>query len=92
MSTKQNDQAEALRQAVEDVIEHKSEETEQAMQDEAEQLNQAAVEIDILNLPPRNEVHKSNNKIQFKLNLSLLRFIFIVVLLLALAGVIVWII
>ncbi|MFD1413885.1 hypothetical protein [Oceanobacillus jeddahense] len=90
MSSKQNDQAEALRQAIEEVTEHQNEEKEQIIQDQDEQLEQGSVEIDILNLPPRNEVHKDKRKIRFKLNLRLLRFLFIVVLLLALTGVIVW--
>lgn len=90
LSSKQNDQAEALRQAIQDVTEHKPEETGQAGPDEEEQLEQASVEIDILNLPPRNEVHKGNRKMRWKLNLPLLRFIFMVVVLLALAGVFLW--
>lgn len=90
LSSKQNDQAEALRQAIEEVTEHQNEEKEQIIQDQDEQLEQGSVEIDILNLPPRNEVHKDKRKIRFKLNLRLLRFLFIVVLLLALTGVIVW--
>ncbi|MCT1903251.1 hypothetical protein [Oceanobacillus sojae] len=89
MSSKQNDQAEALRQAIQDVTENKTE-TEEAVQNQNEQKEQTSVEIDILNLPPRNEVHKDSSKVRFKVNLSLLRFIFIVVLLLALAGIIVW--
>ncbi|GGP10431.1 hypothetical protein [Oceanobacillus neutriphilus] len=89
MSSKQNDQAEALRQAIQDVTENKTE-TEEAVLDQDEQKEQTSVEIDILNLPPRNEVHKDSSKIRFKVNLSLLRFLFIVVLLLALAGIIVW--
>ncbi|WP_040981449.1 hypothetical protein [Oceanobacillus jeddahense] len=90
MSSKHNDQADTLRQAIEEVTEHQNEEREQVIQDQYEQLEQGSVEIDILNLPPRNEVHKDKRKIRFKLNLRLLRFLFIVVLLLALAGVIVW--
>lgn len=89
LSSKQNDQAEALRQAIQDVTENKTE-TEEAVQNQNEQKEQTSVEIDILNLPPRNEVHKDSSKVRFKVNLSLLRFIFIVVLLLALAGIIVW--
>ncbi len=90
LSSKHNDQADTLRQAIEEVTEHQNEEREQVIQDQYEQLEQGSVEIDILNLPPRNEVHKDKRKIRFKLNLRLLRFLFIVVLLLALAGVIVW--
>lgn len=89
LSSKQNDQAEALRQAIQDIAEH-NKETEEAVQDQNEHKEQTSVEIDVLNLPPRNEVHKDSSKIRFKVNFSLLRFIFIVVLLLALAGIIVW--
>lgn len=89
MSSKQNDQAEALRQAIQDVTEHKTE-PEEDVQKQKEQKEQTSVEIDILNLPPRNEVHKDSSKMRLKVNLSLLRFIFIVVFLLALAGIIVW--
>jgi len=90
LSSKQNDQAEALRQAIQDVTEHKPEETEQGNPDGEEQVEPVSVEIDILNLPPRNEVHKDNRKMRLKWNLSLLRFVFIVVILLALAGVFLW--
>ncbi|WP_080874345.1 hypothetical protein [Oceanobacillus timonensis] len=90
MSSKQNDQAEALRQAIEDVTEHQPEESEQTEEDKHETTEHTKIEVDILNLPPRNEVHKDNRKMRIKLNLPLLRFLFIVVLLLILAGVIIW--
>lgn len=89
LSSKQNDQADALRQAIQDVTDNKAEETEQNIPEEDKQLDDSAVEVDILNLPPRNEVHKTS-KMRWKINLPLLRFIFIVVLLLVLAGLIIW--
>ncbi|GIO22598.1 hypothetical protein [Oceanobacillus sp. J11TS1] len=89
MNIKQNDQAEELRQAIQDVTKN-NEESELASSEEDKQKDDSSPEIDILNLPPRNEVHKDTSKMRFKINLSLLRFIFMVVLLLALAGLIIW--
>lgn len=52
------------------------------MTEERGQIQEKEQEIDVLNLPPRKEVHGQQNSTTLKVSRPLLRFLFVVVLLL----------
>lgn len=73
---KEEDQANELRTLFQD-IEEGNENDEELFAD------QIINEIDVLNLPPRKEVHTKNKRTKIKLSKPLLRFLFTVIIVLA---------
>lgn len=80
-SPKNKNQAEKLMELFEEVANHNP-------KDEIDQKEQAEeyIELDLLNLPPRREVHASGKqRYSFRLKKPLIRFIFIILLLIGIA-------
>jgi len=71
------DQAEELRRLVYDVEHDKGEESEHISEPDMETR-----EIDILNLPPRKEIHgKKQGRVKLKTSTSFKRFLFVIIIL-----------
>ncbi|WP_156289257.1 hypothetical protein [Oceanobacillus salinisoli] len=73
----EDDQANELRSIFNEIIEDKQ---EQIQQEKAEPEEK---DVDILNLPPRREVHTSNSRTHIKMDKPLIRFLIVIFLLTA---------
>lgn len=90
MNAGQKDQAEALRQVIQEASEKDTLQDEEKQGSVTAKGQEETVIVDILNLPPRKEVHKDAGKMRLKMNFSLFRLIFIIVLLIILVGGMFW--
>ncbi|MFS0751550.1 hypothetical protein [Oceanobacillus sp. 1P07AA] len=83
------DQAEDLRKAVEELNDSSNEEFNS---DSIQTSKHKELEMDILNLPPRKDVHYNSKRMRFKLNFSLFRLIMIIIILSVLVSGVLWIV
>jgi hypothetical protein len=82
---KERDQAEELRRLVYDVQSNQGENMEVDRPDN--DLETEEREIDILNLPPRKEVHgKNQHRVKLKTSNSLKRFLLVIIILMIVLG------
>jgi hypothetical protein len=96
IKSESNDQAKELRELLQEVNNHNVEENKHSKDDEQnlfiddEAINQEEYEVktmDVLNLPPRKEVHsQKKNRTQFKLSRPFIRLTIVAVLLLMVIG------
>ncbi|WP_085992006.1 hypothetical protein [Oceanobacillus senegalensis] len=68
----ENDQANELRNLFEEIIKEES---------APENMHIEKEEPDVLNLPPRKEIHKSSNRTQIKVKKPFMRFLFVTLVL-----------
>ncbi|MFA1820683.1 hypothetical protein ACDX78_10950 [Virgibacillus oceani] len=83
--SKERDQAEELRRLVYDVQSNQGENAEYIQHDK--HLKTEKREIDILNLPPRKEVHaKKQHRVRLKTSNSFKRFLLVIIILIIVLG------
>ncbi|MFD1336359.1 hypothetical protein ACFQ4N_12415 [Oceanobacillus iheyensis] len=83
------DQADDLRKAVDELNDSSNQEFNS---DSIQTSKQKEMEMDILNLPPRKDVHDNSKRMRIKLNFSLLRLIMVIIILSLLVSGILWIV
>ncbi|MCT1576013.1 hypothetical protein M3E13_06955 [Oceanobacillus kimchii] len=81
------DQADDLRKAVEELND-----SQEFNSDSIQISKHKELEMDILNLPPRKDVHYNSKRMRLKLNFSLFRLIMVIIILSVLVSGILWIV
>ncbi|WP_010650719.1 hypothetical protein [Oceanobacillus massiliensis] len=74
-----NDQAEELRNLVEELENEREQDTADVNVESAETDERR--EVDILNLPPRKEIHSENTRMSLKISKPLSRFLSVILIL-----------